>query len=165
MCYSIYKHLFVFAVWRWIFLKNLLILTADFRDGFVYVAGKRSFAGSYTVHLLNQYYKNDTAARIAVYTCDFWLVQNAFETGYVNPADFLDTGKKISYIFDALPRLKPMDTLDLKSEKERVAALFTEENYKKIYKYFHDKAKLMSIERIPNGYIDKYWHETVNQID
>lgn len=95
---------------------------------------------------MNQYYKNDTAARIAVYTCDFWLVQNAFETGYVNPADFLDTGKKISYIFDALPRLKPMDTLDLKSEKERVAALFTEENYKKIYKYFHDKAKLMSMD-------------------
>ena len=39
-----------------------------------------------------------------------------------------------------------MDTLDLKYEKERVAALFTEENYKKIYKYFHDKAKLMSMD-------------------
>ena len=127
-------------------MENSRFLIADFRGGYVYINGKRSPAGSYAVHLLNQYYQNDTALRIAVCTCDFWMVQRAFETGYINHADFMETGRRISRIFDELPKLKPLHTLDLQTEKERTTALFTEENYKKIYRYFHDKAKVMSMD-------------------
>ena len=42
-------------------------LTADYRDGRVRIDSKTYAAGAYAVHLLNQYYRNDTAARISVY--------------------------------------------------------------------------------------------------
>ena len=143
-------------------MKNSKILTADFRSDYVYVGGKRSYAGSYAVHLLNQYHKDDTALRIAVCTSDFWMVQRAFETGYINHADFMETGRRVSRIFDELPKLKPLHTLDLLTEKERTTALFTEENYEKIYRYFRDKAKLRSMDEgsaffhIPEKAKDKY---------
>ena len=41
--------------------------TADYRDGQVYSGGKKYPAGHFTVQLMNQYYVQDTAARIAVY--------------------------------------------------------------------------------------------------
>ena len=47
--------------------EGLGYFTAVYRDGRVYIANKSYAAGVYAVHLLNQYYKNDTAARIAVY--------------------------------------------------------------------------------------------------
>ena len=40
-------------------------LTADYRDGRVRIGSKTYAAGAYAVHLLNQYYKNDTAARLS----------------------------------------------------------------------------------------------------
>lgn len=42
-------------------------LTADYRDGRVRIGGKSYPAGIYANHLLNQYYKNNTAARLSVY--------------------------------------------------------------------------------------------------
>ena len=47
--------------------EGLGYFTAVYRDGRVHIANKSYAAGVYAVHLLNQYYKNDTAARIAVY--------------------------------------------------------------------------------------------------
>ena len=41
--------------------------TADYRDGRVIFGGKHYPAGMFAVHLLNQFYINDTAARIAVF--------------------------------------------------------------------------------------------------
>ena len=38
-------------------------LTADYCDGRVRIGSKTYAAGAYVVHLLNQYYRNDTAAR------------------------------------------------------------------------------------------------------
>ena len=50
--------------------------TADYRDGQVYSGGKKYPAGHFTVQLMNQYYAQDTAARIAVFrtvsTAMFW---------------------------------------------------------------------------------------------
>ena len=45
---------------------GLGFLTAVYRDGRVHIGGKSYPAGTFAVQLLNQYYKDDTAARIAV---------------------------------------------------------------------------------------------------
>ena len=39
--------------------------TAIYRDGRVHIGGKSYPTGTFAVQLLNQYYKDDTAARIA----------------------------------------------------------------------------------------------------
>ena len=41
--------------------------TADYRDGRVIFGGKSYPAGVFATHLLNQFYINDTASRIAVF--------------------------------------------------------------------------------------------------
>ena len=41
--------------------------TADYRDGRVIFSGKSYPTGVFATHLLNQFYINDTAARIAVF--------------------------------------------------------------------------------------------------
>ena len=46
---------------------GLGFLIAVYRDGRVHIGGKSYPAGTFAVHLLNQYYKDDTAARIAVF--------------------------------------------------------------------------------------------------
>ena len=46
--------------------EGLGYFAAVYRDGRVHIGNKSYAAGVYAVHLLNQYYKNDTAARIAV---------------------------------------------------------------------------------------------------
>lgn len=46
---------------------GLGLLTAVYRDGRVHLGGKSYAAGTFAVHLLSQYYKGDTAARIAVF--------------------------------------------------------------------------------------------------
>ena len=44
--------------------------TADYRDGRVIFGGKSYPAGVFATHLLNQFYINDTTARIAVFRDD-----------------------------------------------------------------------------------------------
>ena len=44
---------------------GLGFLTAVYRDGRVHIGGKSYPAGTFAVQLLNLYYKDDTAARIA----------------------------------------------------------------------------------------------------
>ena len=58
-------------------------LTADYRDGKVRIGGKSCPAGIYANHLLNQYYKNDTAARLSVYKQYGWKVAEQLEHGYL----------------------------------------------------------------------------------
>ena len=54
---------------------GLGFLTAVYRDGRVHIGGKSYPAGTFAVQLLNQYYKDDTAARIAVFRQSNWNVQ------------------------------------------------------------------------------------------
>ena len=70
------------------------LLTAVYRDGRVHIGGKSYGAGTFAVHLLNLYYKNDTAARIAVFRQHNWNVQEQLAAGYLNETDFSRPGKK-----------------------------------------------------------------------
>lgn len=120
--------------------EGLGFLTAIYRDGRVHIGGKSYAAGTFAVHLLNQYYKNDTAARIAVFRQNNWNVQEQLAAGYLNSADFVKAGEEIWLILKTLPKLKPFSSLDIATEKQRIAALFTAENAAAIQYYFRRRA-------------------------
>ena len=92
-----------------------LFFSADYRDGRVRIGNKTYPAGHYCVHLLNQYYKDDTAARISVFTNRNWQLQEQLKAGYLNAGDFTKVGEEICNIFHVLPWLKPFATLDIKA--------------------------------------------------
>ena len=89
------------------------ILTADYRDGCVYLGGKKHPAGYFVVQFLNQYYVNDTAARIAVFrdaVC--YQILDQLRYGYLNIAEYEKTGRNMAEIMKALPTLPPFDVVD-----------------------------------------------------
>ena len=95
---------------------GLGFLTAVYRDGRVHIGGKSYPAGTFAVQLLNQYYKDDTAARIAVFRQSNWNVQEQLCAGYLNETDFIKAGKEILTILQTLPKLKPFSSLDIAAE-------------------------------------------------
>ena len=126
--------------------EGLGFLTAVFRDGRVYMGGKSYPAGTFAVHLLNQYYKDDTAARIAVFRQSNWNVQRQLSAGYLNNTDFIKAGEEILLILQTLPKLKPFSSLDIAAERQRVAELFTEGNAAVITDYLHRRGLVSQID-------------------
>ncbi len=117
-------------------------LTADYRDGRVRIGGKSYSAGIYANHLLNQYYKNDTAARLSVYKQHGWNVAEQLELGFLKKRDFIGAGQEIQYILDTLPKLKPFDTLNIEAERKRTSELFTESIAESIIDFFSIRAEI-----------------------
>ena len=109
--------------------------TAIYQDGKVQISGQWFDAGSFAVHLLNQFYENDTAARLSVFCMgnDFLLAN--LKSGYLDKELFLKAGWEYQQILNTLPALKPFDLLDLQSEQQRLQELFTEENANLIREY------------------------------
>ena len=126
--------------------KGLGFLTAVFRDGRVHMGGKSYPAGTFAVHLLNQYYKDDTAARIAVFRQSNWNVQSQLSAGYLNNTDFVKAGEEILLILQTLPKLKPFSSLDIAAERQRIAKLFTEGNAAVIIDYLRRRAAVSQID-------------------
>ena len=117
--------------------------TADYRDGRVIFGGKSYPAGVFATHLLNQFYINDTAARIAVFRDDLnYHIITQLSNGYLNITEFVKTGANILEALKALPKLRPFDGLNIEEIRNSVTTLFTEENGQKICGYFAEKAKL-----------------------
>jgi hypothetical protein len=106
----------------------------------VRISNKTYSAGYYCVHLLNQYYKEDTAARISVFTNRNWQLQEQLKAGYLNAGDFTKAGEEICNVFHVLPWLKPFDVLDIKAERNRVENLFTNKNAEMLVSYFRRRA-------------------------
>ena len=123
-----------------------LFFSADYRDGRVRIGSKTYSAGYYCVHLLNQYYKDDTAARISVFTNRNWQLQEQLNAGYLNASDFTKAGDEICNIFQALPWLKPFDVLDIKAERNRVMNLFTSENAEMLMAYFRRRVAVGNMD-------------------
>ena len=117
------------------------ILTADYRDGCVYLGGKKYPAGTFAVQFLNQYYVNDTAARIAVFrdAVSFHVLAQ-LRSGYLNIEDYEKTGRNSLEIMNTLPALPPFNTLDADAIRAHITELFTEENGKRICEYFRGRA-------------------------
>lgn len=116
--------------------------TADYRDGRVRIRDKTYAAGAYAVHLLNQYYKNDTALRLSVYKQHSWNISEQLSIGYLKEQDFFGAREEIQHILDTLPDLKPFDRLDIDSEKSRITNLFSEDAAEQISEYFHRRSAI-----------------------
>ena len=124
------------------------ILTADYRDGCVYLGGKKHPAGYFVVRFLNQYYVNDTAARIAVFrdaVCYHILDQLRY--GYLNISEYEKTGRNMAEIMKALPTLPPFDVVDAEAIRDQTAALFTQANGEHICAYFRSRAAISMIDQ------------------
>lgn len=117
--------------------------SADYRDGRVIFGGKHYPAGMFAVHLLNQFYINDTAARIAVFrdSLNFHILRQ-LQDGYLNISDFVKTGANTLQSFKTLPKLKPFDGLKAEEIRSTVETLFTEQIGQEICEYFAAKTKL-----------------------
>lgn len=127
-------------------MEKVRFFSADYRDGRVRIGSKTYPAGYYCVQLLNQYYTDDTAARISVYKNQNWQLQEELKAGYLNSSDFQKAGEEMLHIFHALPWLKPFDRLDMDAEQNRVAQLFTEENANILASYFQRRAAVGNME-------------------
>ena len=123
-----------------------LFFSADYRDGRVRIGNKTYSAGHYCVHFLNQYYKDDTAGRISVFTNRNWQLQEQLKAGYLNAGDFTKAGEEIRNIFHVLPWLKPFDALDIKAERNRIIDLFTKANAETLISYFRRRAAVGTID-------------------
>ena len=127
-------------------MNENLFFSADYRDSRVRIGNKTYSAGYYCVHLLNQYYKDDTAARISVFTNQNWQLQEQLKAGYLNASDFTKAGDEICNIFQALPWLKPFDALDIKAERNRIENLFTNEKAEMLISYFRRRAAVGTMD-------------------
>ena len=123
-------------------MDKISFFSADYRDGRVHIGGKSYPAGTFATHLLNQFYENDTAARIGVFTTDNWQLENMLKLGYLNIPDYVKAGERMVNIFTALPWLKPFDMLGTNDERNRIQELFSEENGETINEYFSRRAKI-----------------------
>lgn len=126
-------------------------LAAEYRDGRVRIGEKTYAAGAYAVYLLNQYYKNDTAARLSVYKQHGWKVMEQLPAGYLDESDFLGAGEEIGHILDTLPDLKPFDLLDIPAERSRIAGLFSQDSFALLTDYFRRRS---DVERRPQNELD-----------
>lgn len=132
--------------------------TADYRDGRVIFGGKSYPAGVFATHLLNQFYINDTTARIAVFRDDLnYHILTQLSNGYLNITEFVKTGANILEALKALPKLRPFDGLNIEEIRNSVTTLFTAENGQKICGYFAEKAKLslLSQNEVASGTADR----------
>lgn len=128
-------------------MDKISFFSADYRDGRVHLGGKSYPAGTFATHLLNQYYTNDTAARISVYKQHGWNVAEQLSVGYLKEAELLAAGTEIEYILDTLPTLKPFNALDIPGERNRISELFSKENAKLIVDFFNRRAAVESKEQ------------------
>ena len=112
-----------------------MLFSADYRDGIVTI-DKKHYAGFYAMSLLNQYYKNDNAARIVVFREYLWHVRETLALGYLNDTDFVKAGDEIQMMLKTLPNIKPFNACDIVAEKERISCLFTKSNADLITQYF-----------------------------
>lgn len=76
-------------------LEKISFFSADFRDGRIRIGNKTYPAGTFATHLLNQYYKDDTAARLAIYKQYSWHLYDTISAGYLDNNDVLRSGWEI----------------------------------------------------------------------
>ena len=142
------------------------ISTADYRDGCVYLGGKKYPAGYFVLQFLNQYYVNDTAARIAVFRDELnGNIRRQLRCGYLNIEEYEKTGRYTLESLKALPWLRPFDTLDVDAMRRHVAELFTKENGERICEYFRSRGKISTFDQNEVGVGTAYRHSDMAHIE
>lgn len=118
------------------------------------------------MHLLNQYYRNDTAARLRGIETHGWNAGTTDKAGYLKETDFISAGTEIGLILDTLPILKPFDQFNIDGERNRISDLFSENNAKQIADFFHRRSIVESrsqieldLDLLPPEYDKKFFKE------
>lgn len=122
------------------------IFSADYRDDRVYLGGKNYPLGHFTVDLLNQYYENDTVARISVMRTHIERAERMLRLGYLDERDLQKAGEEILYILKFLPNIQPFQTLDIREERSRIQELFTEENAYSLMDHFRIRGEVARMD-------------------
>ena len=118
-------------------------VTVAYRDGRAYWNKKNYPAGIFATNFLNVFYKNDTAARISVFSDEITHnILKQLRCGYLNIRNFTDTGRMILEERKALPNVPVYSTLDFDAIRERVVFLFSEETGQRICEYFVRRAEI-----------------------
>ena len=125
--------------------SNVNFFQADYRDGFTYIAKSKYLTGYFSVHLLNRFYVEETAARIITLRLANERVQDMLQVGYINESDFLRAGNEIRYILKILPNLEPFKFLNTDKERLRTEALFQEKSAALLSDYFSRRAELTAM--------------------
>ena len=89
---------------------------ADYYNGNVYINEKRYAAGVFAMHLLQQFYVNDTAARISV-LIHSWEVQRELALGFLQAKEFTAAKEELVEILKNVGRLRPFDLFDIEKEE------------------------------------------------
>ena len=119
--------------------------TAAYQNTQVQVCGQWFDAGSFAVSLLNRFYDNDLAARLGVMRMNNDFLIRDLQMGYLNQTLFYRAGEEYQYVLKILPRLEPFNLLDLESERQRLAQLFSQDSFDFIQKYLLAKARNASV--------------------
>jgi len=127
-------------------MDKIDFFSADYRDGRVTVGGKTYPAGTFATHLLNQYYIEDTAARLSVFISNNWMLQKSLSAGYLNRTYFEKAGWEIQQILYNLPKLQPFCYMDIPAETEWVKRIFTDNVANYLVRYFRVKAKVLEMD-------------------
>ncbi len=94
-------------------MDKISFFHANYRDGRVHIGGKTYPAGTFATYLLNRYYENDTAARIAVFKQNILAVQRELEQGYINHSNFVKCSEETAAILKTLSALQPFSMLQI----------------------------------------------------
>ena len=120
---------------------KIKFFTVDFRDNFAYIGDKKFPVGSFVINFLNQFYEDDSAARVGSMTVYNYLLTKSMESGYIDEKNFLGAGEEILYILNVLPRFMPYNFLDVEGEKNIIKDMFTKENASYLMKYYTERGK------------------------
>ena len=127
-------------------IEKISYFTADYRDGRVYLGGKGKDAGYYATQLLNEFDKDEFAARFAVFRTENWNTAKQLRTGFLNTDTYMKAGDEIKYILTLLPKLRPFSELDIQGECNRIDELFTEKMAENLCEYFCQRALTVNMD-------------------
>ena len=152
--------------------RNILQITVDYRDGFLYLNGRRYPAGHFAVHLLNQYHVKQTGGRFIAFRYQLHPVQDSIRKGYLYEPDYLKAREYILHMLRALRRIHPYDTLDIDLEEERINYLFSTEVEQQITEYWQRRSIIQNIDlgrkiydHMPDAYDADFFERTAHILD
>ena len=123
---------------------------ADYYNGNVYINGKRYAAGAFGMQLLQQFYVNDTAARISMLIHN-WEVQRELDLGFLQETEFMAAKEELFEILRNVGKVRPFDLFDIEKEKQRLTELFSIKNLERIQSFFQMRSKIEQKDPFVNG--------------
>ena len=148
-------------------IESIQYFTADYRDGRVYLGDKARDAGYYAAQLLNEYDKDEFAARLSAFRSENWNTAKQLRAGFLDTDTYIKAGDEIRYILTLLPKLRPFSELDIQGERNRIEALFTEKTADQLCEFFRQRALTANMDygyifagHFPKGYDKGFCRES-----